>query len=115
MDTAQNSSHHHAEEAARILLRGLIPITLVTSGVYLLVRGVPGWSMIIGVPMLIFGIVFIIYTYDEVVSKKVDRDIQSFVCSACGQLASNDPASANQNNICEVCKAKKYREFRLKQ
>lgn len=30
----------------------------------------PGWSIILGLPMVIIGIVFLIYTYDEVMSNK---------------------------------------------
>ena len=66
--------HHHTLEIIRLILKGLIPIVLLSGGLILLALRISGWSLIFGLPLTIFGSVFLIYTYDEMVRKKVDPD-----------------------------------------
>jgi hypothetical protein len=67
-------AHHHTEEIVKLILKGLIPIVLLSGGLILLALRISGWSLIFGLPLTIFGSVFLIYTYDEMVRKKVDPD-----------------------------------------
>lgn len=69
------SEHHHAEETVKLIFRGLIPIILLAGGLVLLALKIPGWSLLLGMPLTILGTVFLIYSYDEVVSKKFGDQI----------------------------------------
>ena len=48
-----------------ILMKFLVPITFLGTGLILLYLSLPGWSLIIGIPSITFGIVFLLYSYDE--------------------------------------------------
>lgn len=67
---AKKVSQHHPEEIVRLIYMGLIPIVLLAGGLVLLALKIPGWSLIFGLPITIFGTVFLIYTYDTIASKK---------------------------------------------
>lgn len=99
--------HHHAEEAIKLVFRGVIPIVLVLSGVALLALRLAGWSVIFGLPLVVFGVVFLIYTYDEIVSKNFETFPKKLVkCKVCGKptpiLSGADPAKA----VCYSCQEK---------
>lgn len=74
-DNRGHESHHHSEEAVKLLLRGLIPIVFLAGGVIILALRISGWSLFLGIPLTIFGVAFLIYTYDEVVSRKFEEEI----------------------------------------
>lgn len=63
--------HHHAEEEIKLVFRGVIPLVFLIAGVAVLMLRIPGWSLLLGIPITIFGTVFLIYTYDEVVRRRV--------------------------------------------
>jgi len=65
------TEHHHAEETVKLIFRGLIPVVFLVSGVVILGLKLPGWSLFIGLPLTIFGTVFLIYSYDEILGKKL--------------------------------------------
>lgn len=78
---AREDSWYHREVLVRIVLRVTVAMGLLIGGLVLLALRLPGWSIIFGLPMIIFGSVFIIYTYDEVLSRKLEphglyRDFQ---------------------------------------
>lgn len=73
-DLRSDNQHHHGEEIVKIILKGLIPIILLLGGLILLALRISGWSLIFGLPLTVFGSVFLIYTYDEMVRKKIDPD-----------------------------------------
>jgi hypothetical protein len=99
--------HHHFEEGVKLIFRGLIPIVLLLSGMGLLFLRLPGWSIIFGLPLVTFGVVFLIYTYDEVVSKRVLPIPKAVVkCSVCGQPTPQIPGVAEEDTICAICKRK---------
>lgn len=65
---------YHREKLMLLLLRVIASLTLLIAGITLLALRIPGWGLILGLPMIIFGSVFIIYTYDEVLSRHVGHD-----------------------------------------
>lgn len=69
---AREDSWYHKEVLVRIFLRVIVAVGLLVGGLILLAMRLPGWSIIFGLPMIIFGSVFIIYTYDEVLSRKLE-------------------------------------------
>lgn len=69
-----HAPHHHAEETVRLIFKGLIPIMLLLGGIALLSLRISGWSIIFGLPLTVIGSVFLIYTYDEIVRKRIDLD-----------------------------------------
>jgi hypothetical protein len=69
---AREDSWYHKELLVRIFLRVTVAIGLLIGGLVLLAMRLPGWSVIFGLPMIVFGSVFIIYTYDEVLSRKLE-------------------------------------------
>ena len=62
---------YHTEKLVFGLLRVVVALGLLIGGIILLGFRIAGWGIILGLPMVIFGSVFIIYTYDEVLSKQV--------------------------------------------
>ena len=62
----------HKDQLIRMILRVIVGMGLLVGGLVLLALRIAGWSIIIGLPMIIFGSVFVIYTYDEVLSRKLD-------------------------------------------
>lgn len=66
--------HPHWEEMVLLLVKTIIPLTLLIGGLHLLTINIPGWSLIFGLPMIVFGVVFSLYTYDEISSRKVDEE-----------------------------------------
>ncbi len=68
-----HEEHHHGEEIAKLIIRGLIPIVLLAGGLYLLDLRITGWSLIFGLPIIVIGTVFLIFTYDEIVTKKTGK------------------------------------------
>lgn len=55
----------------KLLYKGLIPVLLVVAGVVILVLGIEGWSVLLGIPITVIGVIMMIYTYDEMVQKRV--------------------------------------------
>lgn len=75
LDTKNN---HHGEEITRLIIKSVLPIVLLLGGLWLLTLRLAGWSIIFGLPMVILGIVFVIYAYDDAVSGKVAVPIDKF-------------------------------------
>lgn len=66
---------YHKEVMMIILLRVFVSVCLLISGIVILALRIPGWGIILGLPLVIFGSVFIIYTYDEVLSRQIVKHI----------------------------------------
>lgn len=93
------------ESVVRLVFRGLLPIVLVGGGVWLLTSKLSGWNIILGIPMTIIGMVFLIYTYDEVVSNKIQPLSQELVrCRRCGRLTPRMLGVSRKETICLSCK-----------
>ena len=102
-----NEEHHHAEEAIKLVFRGIIPIILLLAGLALLALRLPGWSIIFGLPLVVFGVVFLIYTYDEVVSKKFEPFPKELVkCRLCRKPTPLIPGTIPNDTVCFSCQEK---------
>jgi hypothetical protein len=66
-----DDKYHHAESIVKLILKTVVPISILSGGIALLTLRIAGWSIIFGLPMVVIGIVFLIYTYDEIVSSKL--------------------------------------------
>ncbi len=98
--------HLHHIETIKLIFRGLIPIVLVVGGIVLMTLRLSVWGLVLGIPMIIIGVVFLIYTYDAVVSERILPFSDKFVnCSVCGKLTPLSPATDPQDAICATCKA----------
>lgn len=54
-------------------LKAVLPLAFLFAGIKLLTSTVVGWSIILGLPLTIMGMVWVIYLYDEIITKQVDR------------------------------------------
>lgn len=84
----------------------LVSLALMLGGIYLLSLRIPGWSLIFGLPAVSTGIIFLIFTFDEIAQNKVGlNSLHLISCSICGQ-----PTFApkwQKEKICEECQKKK--------
>jgi drug/metabolite transporter (DMT)-like permease len=73
MENLQEKSEnlYYIEAIVAVLLKTLIPLALLVGGLFLLFLNLAGWSIIFGIPMVVIGVVFLIYTYDELVTKRI--------------------------------------------
>lgn len=46
-----------------------MPFMFLATGLILLYIAIPGWGLIIGIPSTVFGIVFLLYTYDDMIGQ----------------------------------------------
>lgn len=58
----------------KMILKVIVPVIFLTTGLVLLFLALPGWSLILGIPSTVFGIVFLLYTYDELSSRPDDLE-----------------------------------------
>lgn len=84
----------------------IVSLALMLGGIYLLSLRIPGWSFIFGLPAVSTGIIFLIFTFDEIAQDKVGPNSLHMVsCPICGQ-----PTLApkwQKEKICEKCQKKK--------
>lgn len=79
--------------------RYIAPMVLFAGGVWLLSLRIPGWSLILGLPAIQIGIVFVIFSIDN--SSKETFDLSKYhivKCDICG-----DPTAAPLGEIHELC------------
>jgi hypothetical protein len=62
-------------KALKLILQVIVPLAFLATGLILLFLAIPGWSLIIGIPSTVFGIIFLIYTYDMLCCRG-DRNIE---------------------------------------
>lgn len=93
------------EEVVRFIFKGLIPIVFLAAGVSVLFLRIPGWSILLGAPLTIFGAVFLIFTYDEVVSSHIYANrVHKAYCSICGRTTVVIDDTDDEDVICLRCK-----------
>jgi hypothetical protein len=107
----KNSNHFEGnpERMIKLVFRGIIPIVFLISGIALLGLRISGWGTILGIPLVVFGSVFLIYTYDEVVSKHVESiapKLTTTPCSVCGKPTPKVNILSPEDTICDDCKVK---------
>ncbi len=73
------SSFIYSGELIKMVIQGVLGLGLLSGGIVLLTLKIAGWSLIFGLPMVVISCVFIIYTYDDVLSKNlnIQDDINS--------------------------------------
>lgn len=83
----------------------LISSSLFVGGLILLFLRIPGWSLIIGLPAVQIGLVFLIFSYDRFTNKKVGiGSLYSLECQECGKSFLS--FQQDQEKICPFCAAK---------
>jgi hypothetical protein len=89
----------------RFILQIITCLSLLGGGIVILALRIPGWSLFLGLPTITIGIIFLIFTIDDVAKKKVGQEsLQVVLCSVCGKPT---PAPSWQNEkICLVCEDK---------
>lgn len=97
---------NHQVDGAKLLYKIIIPVVFLTAGLVLLSLRIPGWSIIFGLPLIVFGTVFLVYTYDEIVTRTVkptpDRIVE---CSICGKPTTKlYPWQDEKDVICLNCR-----------
>jgi hypothetical protein len=87
------------------VLQVIICLCLLGGGIIILALRIPGWSLLIGLPLILFGVIFLIFTLDAVARKNLGQEsLQTVLCSVCGRPT---PAPSWQNEkICLVCEEK---------
>jgi len=95
------------ERVIKLLFRGLVPMLMLVAGVILMTSEISGWNLIIGTPITILGTVFLVFTYDEVIAKKVTPLSQELTrCASCSKLTPRVAGVNPEDTICPRCKQK---------
>ncbi|AKM83142.1 hypothetical protein A2422_03825 [Candidatus Woesebacteria bacterium RIFOXYC1_FULL_31_51] len=88
--------------------RYIAPMILFAGGVWLLSLRIPGWSMILGLPAIQIGIIFVIFNFDNSSKEILDLSRYHIVkCDIC-----NDPTAAPMGEIHEVCPSCRTRKIK---
>ena len=110
METSENSKKEfYKGQNIVIMFKGIIPIVLLASGITLLALRITGWSLILGLPITIIGVIFLISVYDDIVSRIVGRipeEPELTICSICGDTTPKLLGIAKEDTICISCKRK---------
>ncbi|HUS60008.1 MAG TPA: hypothetical protein VMX76_01350 [Nevskiaceae bacterium] len=90
----------------------LLSFGLFAGGIALLALRIPGWSLILGLPAVQVGIIFLIFTFDEIARSKVGPDnLHSVPCSVCGK--STLAPEWQKEKICEECQKKVAKKLKM--
>lgn len=57
----------------RFVVQAILGVALLAGGIIMLALKLPGWSIIFGIPMVVISSVFIIYTYDDALSRRFEH------------------------------------------
>jgi hypothetical protein len=89
----------------KFVLQTFICLVLLGGGIIILALRIAGWSLFLGLPMILFGVVFLIFTFDHLARNKFGKEsLQIVLCSVCGRPT---PSPCWQNeNICPECEKK---------
>ena len=82
----------------------MIPIFLLLSGIVILVIRIPGWSLLLGLPLVVLGTVFTVYTYDGLVGQGLGdykKDISN--CQVCRKPTPVFKGQDKNKIVCPVC------------
>ena len=82
-----------------------LSLVLFAGGIALLALRIPGWGLFLGLPAVQIGLVFLIFTFDDIARGKVGPDsLKMISCSVCGK-----PTLApywQKEKICQACQKK---------
>lgn len=89
----------------RQLPRLIISLTLFIGGIIILSLRISGWGLFLGLPATQVGLIFLIFTFDEIAKRRVGpQSFHLLSCSVCGQPT---PApSWQKEKVCEECQSK---------
>ena len=89
----------------RCVLQIIICLCLLGGGIVILALRIPGWSLLIGLPLILLGTISLVFTLDNIARRKLGQEsMQTVLCSICGRPT---PAPSWQNEkICLVCEKK---------
>ena len=91
----------------------ILALTLFLGGILLLSLNLPGWSLILGLPAVQIGIIFLIFSFDEIAREKVGPvGLRSIPCSICGDQVV--VRKGVQEAICEDCQQKISQKLKTK-
>lgn len=94
------------------ILKSIVPIVLLISGVIVFTARFPGWSLLIGLPMIVISTVFLIFTYDDLSQKLTDNEFKNMAkCSICGSITSRDLDVPEEDTICSICQMRMSKLF----
>lgn len=86
---------------------------LFVGGIVLLALRIPGWSIIFGLPAVQIGLIFSIFTYDQICRQKIGPEsLKTVACSRCGQ--SLLVPVWQKRVVCASCRAKLNRKEEIK-
>ncbi len=78
---------------------------LFIGGIVLLSLKIPGWSLIIGLPAVQFGLIFMIFNYDRAANKRVGiNSLYSVECPICHKSFLSYTREGEE--VCPFCQAK---------
>lgn len=96
-----------ALELVKLIFRCLIPMTFLVVGYLMFSSSVRGWNLIFGLPLILFGAVFLLHTYDEVIARNIKPFRNEVVrCIVCGDITPRLPRIAPEDTICKDCQDK---------
>ncbi len=98
--------HHHAEEAIKLIFRGLLPLALFVGGVIVLGVKIGGWGLLLGIPLTVIGAIFLIYTFDDIARATILPRSHFTSCSVCDKPTPVIPGVDEKDTICSSCKRK---------
>jgi hypothetical protein len=79
-----------------------LSLSLFVGGIALLAIRIPGWSLILGLPAVQIGLVFLIFTFDDIARNKVGpQSLHMIPCSVCGKPTLTP--NWEQEKICMKC------------
>ena len=92
------------------LLSVILSLALFAGGIAILYLHLPGWSLILGLPAILLGVVFIIFVLDQVARELFTPP--HFImtkCKVCGKTTF--VKEGNQDKICGRCREELVEEL----
>lgn len=68
------------------LVQLIVSLILFLGGIVILGLRIPGWSLFLGLPSIQIGLIFTIFTLDDLARNKIGpNSLQKISCSVCGK------------------------------
>lgn len=104
INTVKQEHGSSFEKSIILIFKGLIPIILLISGIILLFLRYSFWSIFFGLPLITFGAVFSVYTYNDFISKTITPlNKETIPCKVCGKITPLIPGLAAEKTMCSSC------------
>ncbi len=95
----------------RVFFQFLLAVILFLGGIWVLSLRIPGWSLILGLPSVQVGLIFMIFTFDKLAHDALDNYLnnqQEVDCSVCGKKTAT-PIFID-GALCPPCRRKKRKK-----